>query len=83
MKLYRKPPAPPPAPRYETRAGEIMQIRYSIRMEREHLAGWRRRYRVAGEEEREELARWAANAEAEIARLETELNTLQRRTDAA
>lgn len=84
MKLYRQPPPPPPAPtRYETRAGEIMQIQYSIRKEREQLEGYRRRYPVAGEEERAQIEAWADACKRSLAELETKLETLSPRSRSA
>lgn len=63
----------------DPRALRRLRIEYALRKEHEHLAGWRRRHPLAGDEERAELERWADAAKASIRKLEAELQTLAAR----
>lgn len=53
---------------------EYARLQAAIRAERRMLAGWRRRYEVAGEEERAELARYARDANESIRELESRIS---------
>ena len=53
------------------------KLQAEIRAEKRLLAGWRRRHPHAGPEEREELARWAADAKASIEELNERIQQLR------